>query len=74
MDSMDKAVMVLGLALFAFLTICVVGLASSRSYIDNRAVKTCSPYPTYASFERDDVKYAVCVEPDAGLVAKRIEQ
>ena len=48
------------------------GQNASSNNTDPAAVKICSPYPAFSSFNKDGVVYAVCVQPDAGLVAKRI--
>jgi hypothetical protein len=41
---------------------------------DTRLTTTCQPYPVFDDFERDGVWYAICAEPNVGLIARPVKE
>lgn len=73
----QNSAMVAIIAVISAMAVALFGSAMLVSYArqpqtDPYAAQICDPYPAFSSFNKDGVVYAVCVQPDAGLVAKRI--
>jgi hypothetical protein len=41
---------------------------------DARLTATCQPYPVFDDFEREGVWYAICAEPNVGLIARPVKE